>query len=90
MDKNFAEWLYEQEIGDNKDNIFAPPLNAQFAINFLKYYLLGEDWYSINPVSQEQINAEIVDAILLKYSRQYRKDIKDLRKKVKKNGKQNI
>ena len=37
MDKNFAEWLYEQEIGDNKDNIFAPPLNAQFAINFLKY-----------------------------------------------------
>ena len=70
----FTDWLKNNW---DKDNIFPPPLEAQEAINFLKDYLLGEDWYSNNPISTKQINVEIVDEILSKYSKLYRKEIKD-------------
>lgn len=54
--------------------IMQPPLNAQLGIDFLKDYLLGEDWYVVNPVSAEQCNSEVVHEILMKYSKQYRKE----------------
>ena len=69
----FTEWL-NTEWDKDKDNMCPPPLNAQMAINFLKDYLLGEDWYSLMPMSTEQINTEIVCRILVKYSRKYRKE----------------
>lgn len=47
--------------------IFAPPMDAQVALNELCRHLLGEDWYSVNPVSQEQINTEIVYEIERRY-----------------------
>lgn len=40
--------------------IFGPPLNAQTALDELRRYFLGEDWYSVNPISREQLNMEIV------------------------------
>lgn len=55
---------------------FAPPMDAQMAVDFLQQYLLGKGWYSVNPVCQEQINTEIVHEILLKHSRAYRKEFK--------------
>ena len=78
--KNFAKWLREQEEKTNRFNVFAPPLKAQDAMSFLIDYLLGDDWYVMYPARTEQINAEAVDAILLKYSKKYRKDIKKERK----------
>lgn len=54
--------------------LMQPPLNAQLAVDFLKNYLLGEDYYVINPVNTEQCNAQIVHDILWRYSRQYRKE----------------
>lgn len=47
--------------------IFAPPMNAQVAINELCRYFLGDDWYSINPLCNEQINTEIVYEIECKF-----------------------
>ena len=47
--------------------IFAPPMDAQVALIELCHHFLGEDWYSVNPVSQEQINTEIVYEIERKY-----------------------
>ena len=85
--KDFSEWLYEQEIGPNKNNLLAPSLQAQQALDFLRYYLLDEDWYVIDPISMEQANTEIVDSILFKYSKKYRKEIKQLRRKLKMLGK---
>jgi hypothetical protein len=56
------------KLTDGKDyGIFAPPMDAQVALNELAHHLLGEDWYSVNPVSQEQINTEIVYEIERKY-----------------------
>lgn len=58
------------ELTDKKDyGIFPPAMDAQVALNELCRYFLGEDWLSVNPVSQEQINTEIVFEIESKYGR---------------------
>ena len=51
----FTEWLL-QETTKDEDNILPPPLEPQLALNFLREYILGEDWYSANPVPTAQIN----------------------------------
>ena len=69
----FSKWL---DNNWQKDNIFPPPLDPQEALNFLQEYLLGEDWYIINPLSTAQANCELVYDILYKYSRKFRKEMK--------------
>lgn len=76
----FTEYMTEEKKKD-PDNIFDPPLKAQEAINFLCDYLLGEDWYVVDPVGTEQVNTEIVHQILYKYSRRYRREYKGYYKK---------
>lgn len=46
---------------------FSSPMNAQTALDELCRFFLGDDWYSNNPISQEQINTEIVYEIECKY-----------------------
>lgn len=67
----FTFWL---EYKARDMGLMQPPLNAQLAVDFLKNYLLGEDYYVIDPVNTEQCNAQIVHDILWKYSRGYRKE----------------
>ena len=67
----FTYWLAH----DAEDcGIMQPPLNAQKALGFLCDYLLGEDWYVVNPVNTEQCNTQLVHEILLKYSKEYKKE----------------
>lgn len=68
---SFTKWLDDNWV---ENNMFCPNLDAQLALNFLKDYLLGEDWCVTIPLSQEQINTEIVNDILLKYSKEYKKE----------------
>lgn len=70
-EKQFTYWL---EHGAEDCGIMQPPLSAQKALEFLKDYLLGEDWYVINPVNTEQCNTQLVHEILLKYSDEYKKE----------------
>ena len=49
-------------------------LQPQKAIHALCDYLLGEDYTIVDPVCNIQANAIIVDEILLKYSKRYRKE----------------
>ena len=42
-------------------------MDAQVAINELCRYLLGEDWYIVDPVNNVQANTIIVDEIESKY-----------------------
>ena len=51
-----------------------PPLDAQSALDFLRDYLLGEDWYIVDPVNVEQCNTQMVHEILMKYSNEYRRE----------------
>ena len=78
----FTEWLLQETVKD-EDNILPPPLEPQQALNFLREYILGEDWYSANPVPTAQINTEVVEEILYKCSKQYRKEVKEYRKQRK-------
>lgn len=76
----FLDRIEELDNTINKGNLFSPPISGNESIVILKDYLLGEDWYSYNPISQEQINTEIIHEILMKYSRRYRKERKQMRK----------
>lgn len=73
----FQKWLDENW---EKDNMFPPLLEPQTALNFLQEYLLGEDWYIVNPLTTGQANCEVVHDILYKYSKKYRKEIKKRKK----------
>lgn len=73
--KSFVNWLdLQQMTREDKDNMFPVPLNAQEALNFLMTYLLGPDFYIVDPISNEQSNVIIVDKILSEYSKEYRKE----------------
>lgn len=74
MVESFTEWLKSQE---NPENILPPELDFEKAIQFLKNYLLGEDWYVNYSGSTKQINTEIVYDILKKYSKKFRKELKE-------------
>ena len=77
--KKFTEWL-ENDAEDC--GICPSPMNAQCAVDILKDYLLGEDWYVHMPINIEQVNSEIVFDILMKYSIKFRKEWKRYCKKV--------
>ena len=80
--KTFTEWL--DNDAEECGICFSPPMDSQLAVDFLQRYLLGEDWYSMVPQSQDQINTEIVYYILLKYSPKFRKEFRKYIKQQKK------
>ena len=75
---------FEKVVTDKSYGLCAAPLNAQTAINILCDYLLGEDFYIAMPMNAEQCNTVIVDNILSKYSKEYKKKCKK-RKAVQNN-----
>ena len=74
---SFLRWQIENW---DDDALFPPELKPQRAIHMLVDYLLGDDWYFVNPVNAKQGNVYILHAILMKYSRKYRKEVKRYRK----------
>lgn len=70
--ERFTEWINKHR---NK-NCATPELEAQGAVDFLCKYLLGENWYVADPVNQEQCNTVIVEEILHRYSKDYKKEYK--------------
>ena len=49
-------------------------LSAQEAVNILCDYFLGEDWYIVDPVRNDQANAIIVEEIKNTVPSKYNKD----------------
>lgn len=72
-EKQFTYWL---EYKAKDCGLMQPPMKDAVALDFLRDYLLGEEWYIINPVNHEQGNTQLVHEILMKYSRQYREEYK--------------
>lgn len=82
QESKFLDRIHELNSTVNKGNMLSPPMSGDEAIDFLRVYLLDEDWVGIiNPISKDDINTEIAHDILLKYSRKYRKKYKRWRKK---------
>lgn len=67
MNKKYAE-------REDKDNIFGVGISDAEFRAFIIDYLLGEDWYVVDPLGQTQVNEIALYDILEKYSRKYRKE----------------
>lgn len=67
---NAEEFIkYELEKSDKDYGLCPPPTNAQEGLDILIKHFLGDDWCSLLPVSQEQVNTEAIYEILYKYSK---------------------
>lgn len=66
-----------------RSNIFPVSTDPQEALQILCDLFLGEKWYVGFPLGVKQVNTLIVDEILYKYSRQYRKAVKMYEKEVR-------
>lgn len=75
--QTFTDWLENDSIDCG---IMSPPMEDKKALEFLTDYLLGENWHVVDPISPKQVNTNRVHEILLKYSKQYRKEWKQYRK----------
>ena len=61
---------------EDKDNMFGVGISDAEFRAFIIDYLLGEDWYVVDPLGQTQINEIALYKILEKYSKRYRKECK--------------
>ena len=61
---------------EDKDNMFGVGVSDAEFRRFVIDYLLGEDWYVVDPLGRTQINEIALYEILEKYSKRYRKEIK--------------
>lgn len=64
----------KNNICDTSYGLCPAPMSAQEALDILTSYLLGDDYCVVNPLSQTQVNAVIVEQILDKYSKKWVKD----------------
>ena len=62
--EDFLDEVYKSSKEDY--GILPPPTKAEDALRVLKDHLLVEDWYVVNPISQEQVYTELVVDILNK------------------------
>lgn len=74
-------YKYNEGFEPMKDNICSTdyglcpaPMDAQQALDILTSYLLGDDWYVVMSMNTKQCNAVVVEQILDKYSKKWRKD----------------
>lgn len=73
---------YKYRNREDKDNIFGVGITDSEFREFVIDYLLGRDWYIVDPLGQTQINEIALYEILNKYSKQYRKEHKKWLKKI--------
>lgn len=70
----------KENICDTSYGLYPAPMKAQQALDILVSYLLGDDWYVVDPMSTEQANVCAIEQILDKYSKKWRKDWKHFEK----------
>lgn len=59
---------------EDKDNMFGVGISDAEFRQFIIDYLLGEDWYVVDPLGQTQINEIALYKILEKHSKRYRQE----------------
>lgn len=67
MNKKYSE-------REDKGNIFGVGISDAEFRRFIIHYLLGENWYVVDPLSQTEVNEIALYNILEKYSKRYRKE----------------
>ena len=77
MDNTFTAFINERyKTRQDKNNIFPVGVSDAEFRRFIIDYLLGRDWYVVDPLSQNQTNEIALGEILKKYSKEYRKEVK--------------
>lgn len=80
--KRIDEWYKDKEF-----ELCDPPIDAQFALDLIFKTLVDNkehyEYLTTMPESTEQTNSIMLDLILRKYSRKYRKYVKKQRKESK-------
>lgn len=78
--KRIDEWYEDKEF-----ELCDPPIDAQFALDLLFKTLVDDkehyDYLTTMPETTEQTNSIMLDLILRKYSRKYRRYLKKRRKR---------
>ena len=77
MRDTFTAFINERyKTRKDKNNIFPVGISDAEFREFIIDYLLGRDWYVIDPLSTPQTNEIALGEILKKYSKEYRKEVK--------------
>lgn len=71
---DFLADKYERR--EDKDNMYGVGISDAEFRAFMIDYILGEDWYVVDPLGQTQINEIALHEILEKCSKRYRKEKK--------------
>lgn len=61
---------------EDKDNIFGVGITDSEFRMFIIDYLLGSDWYVVDPLSQKQVNEIALFDISSKHSKKFKKERK--------------
>lgn len=77
--QQYVDNLYQFEI-DHPDELFPMETDPQFVVYCLCDVFLGVDWYTVDPISTKQVNTLILDRILWKHSREFRRAVREKRK----------
>ena len=76
MSTNYTDFIKGKERKrEDKDNIFCTGITDREFVYFAIGYLLGHDWYIVDPLTHEQINQIALEEILNKYCKEYRKEV---------------
>ena len=78
------EFLKEKyDNREDKDNIFGVGISDAEFRAFIIDYILGEDWYVVDPLGQTQINEIALHEILEKCSKRYKKEYKEFKRGIR-------
>ena len=84
---SYIDFILEKEKNrDDKDNIYCTGISDREFVNFAIKYLLGNDWYVTDPLGYNQVNQVALEEILTNYSKRFKKELSDYKKRWKNNG----
>lgn len=82
---SYIDFINEKESKrKDKDNIYCVGITDREFVVFIITYLLGEDWYVADSLGHDQINQVALEEILDKYSKDFRKELSDCKRGVRK------
>ena len=78
---SYIDFIEEKEKNrEDKDNIYCSGITEREFIKFSIKYLLGDNWYVIDPLGYNQTIQIALEEILYKYSKEFRKELSDYKK----------
>lgn len=82
---SYIDFIEEKEKNrEDKDNIYCTGITEREFIKFSIKYLLGDNWYVIDPLGYNQTIQMALEEILDRYSKEFRKELSDYRKRHQK------